>query len=114
MGEPEVVVRVASERDVDAIAAFGAAVVPAHDEPIIGKAAAEEQVELWRSRQRLRAALVEVPRPAVRVILEHFAGNERAAALYEREGFVHLRRDPAASGDPAAATVWRVLDLRSA
>jgi RimJ/RimL family protein N-acetyltransferase len=54
-----------------------------------------------------------VPREASRVILEHFAGNERAAAFYEREGFEHLRTDPAASGDPAAATVWRVLDLET-
>jgi len=56
---------------------------------------------------------LRVPRRASRVILEHFAGNERAAVFREREGFVHLRTDPAVSGDPAAATVWRVLDLTS-
>lgn len=164
--ESVVVVRLASEHDVDAIAAFGVAVVPPHYESIIGRAAAEEQVELWWTPERLqaalsngallvaeqdselvgvaevgeweadpviwklyvlpdrrgrgigrallRAALAELPRPASRVILEHFAGNERAAAFYEREGFVHLRTDPAASGDPAAATVWRALDLTSA
>ena len=64
-------------------------------------------------RQLLRAALAELPRRASRVILEHFAGSERAAAFSQSEGFVHLRTDPAASGDPAAATVWRVLDLTS-
>jgi ribosomal protein S18 acetylase RimI-like enzyme len=161
----DVAVRLADEHDLDAIEAFGAAVVPAHYEPIIGKAAAQEQVDLWWTRKRLRsalskgalvvaehddelvgvaevgvwerdpviwklylkperrgrgigrvllrAAILEVPREASRVILEHFAGNERAAAFYEREGFEHLRTDPAASGDPAAATVWRVLDLET-
>ncbi len=164
--EPEVVVRLASEHDVDAIAAFGVAVVPPHYQPIIGHAAAAEQVELWWTPERLRAALAdgallvaehgdelvgvaevgeweadpviwklfvradrrgrgigrtllraalaELPHPASRVVLEHFAGNERAAAFYERQGFVHLRTDPAASGEPAAAAVWRVLDLTSA
>ena len=166
MTEPEVVIRLASVGDVDAVAAFGAAVVPPHYEPIIGRAAASEQVELWWTPQQLRAALAdgallvaergdeligvadlgaweaepviwklyvraehrghgigralvraalaEVPRPASRVILEHFAGNEGAAAFYAREGFTHSRTDPADSGDPAAATVWRVLDLTSA
>lgn len=161
----EVGIRLASEHDLDAIAAFGAAVVPAHYEPIIGRAAAEEQVDLWWSRERLeaalsngallvaeqdnqlvgvaevgtweadpvvwklyvhpdrrgrgigrallRAAIAQLPDPASRVLLEHFAGNERAAAFYEREGFVHLRTDPSASGEPAAATVWRVLELKS-
>lgn len=164
--EPEVVIRLADEHDLHAIAGFGAAVIPAHYEPIIGRAAAQEQVHLWWGRERLLAALsdgvlliavdadelvgvaevgmwdgdpviwklyvraehrgrgigrallwaaiAELPRPASRVILEHFAGNERAAAFYAHEGFVHLRTDPAPSGDPAAATVWRVLDLESA
>jgi len=42
------------------------------------------------------------------VLLVHVAGNARAAAFYEREGFVPLRTDPALDGDPAAAVVWRV------
>lgn len=45
--EPEVVVRLVSEHGVAAIAALGVAVVPPFDEPNIGKAPAEEQVELW-------------------------------------------------------------------
>jgi ribosomal protein S18 acetylase RimI-like enzyme len=161
--EPEVVIRLADEQDLDSIRAFGAVVVPAHYDPIIGPAAAQEQVDLWWTRERLLAALSdgvllvaeadgelvgvaevgawdgdpviwklyvrpghrgrgigrmlllsaisEVPREASRVVLEHFAGNERAGAFYQREGFEHLRTDPAVSGEPAAATVWRVLDL---
>ncbi len=160
----EVSIRLADERDLAAIAAFGAAVVPAHYEPIIGRDAALEQVDVWwtyeqlhsawqtgalliaeddelvgvaelgslegepvvwklyidperrgegTGRRLLHAAIAEIPRPASRVVLEHFAGNERAAAFYEREGFHHLRTEPAASGDPAAATVWRARPLDS-
>jgi ribosomal protein S18 acetylase RimI-like enzyme len=65
-------------------------------------------------RQLLVAAISEVAPEASRLVLEHLAGNERAAAFYEREGFVHLRTDPAPSGDPAAAIVWRVLNLDAA
>lgn len=161
----EVVIRLADEHDLDDIAAFGAAVVPCHYEPIIGRAAAHQQVERWWTRERLatalsngvvlvaehdgdligvaevgawegdpviwklylasghrgrgigrallRAAIAELPRSATRVMVEHVAGNHRAAAFYEREGFRHLRTEPAASGDPAAATVWRVRALES-
>jgi hypothetical protein len=52
-----------------------------------------------------------LPEGTTRVLLEHVAGNDRAAAFDEREGFVQLRTAPAASGDPAAATVWRVHSL---
>jgi GNAT superfamily N-acetyltransferase len=55
-------------------------------------------------RALLRAAISEAPREVSRVLLEHFTGNERAAAFYELEGFEHLHTEPAASGDPAAAT----------
>lgn len=59
-------------------------------------------------RSLLQATIDGLPDDVPRVVLEHVAGNVRAAAFYEREGFRHLRTDPAASGDPAAATVWRV------
>lgn len=62
-------------------------------------------------RDLLRAVTAELPRGTSRVLVEHFAGNRRAAAFYEREGFVHLRTDPAPSGDPAADQVWRVRQL---
>lgn len=39
-----------------------------------------------------------------RVLLEHFAANERAAAFYEREGFAVDHVEPSAVGD----VVWRV------
>ncbi|SDG82004.1 GNAT family N-acetyltransferase [Klenkia brasiliensis] len=39
-----------------------------------------------------------------RVLLEHFAANERAAAFYEREGFVVDHVETSAVGD----VVWRV------
>jgi hypothetical protein len=55
--EPEVVIRLADEQDLDTIRAFGAVVVPAHYDPIIGPAAAQEQVDLWWPRERLLAAL---------------------------------------------------------
>lgn len=155
---PEVHVRRAGVADLDAVAAFGAAVVPAHYEPILGAEAARRQVDDWWTTERLAAAqaagdlhLVEqdgrvvgvaevgtwqdepvlwklyvhpdvrgrgvgpallravvaaLPAGTERLLLEHFAGNTRAAAFYEREGFTHLRTDPAPDGDPAAATVW--------
>lgn len=62
-------------------------------------------------RTLLHAVIDGLPGSPRRIVLEHFAGNRRAAAFYEREGFVHLRTDPAANGDPAAATVWRARDL---
>lgn len=159
----EVHIRRAGVADLDEVAAFGATVVPAHYEPILGPEAARLQVSTWWSPDRLAAAqaagnlhLVErdgrvvgvaevgtwhdepvvwklyvhpdargrgvgrallqtvvdlLPAGAPRVLLEHVAGNVRAAAFYEREGFVHLRTDPAPDGDPATATVWRVRDL---
>ncbi len=158
----EASIRLADERDLAAIAAFGAAVVPDHYEPIVGRDVALEQVDVWwtdaqlhsawrtgalliaeddelvgveelgllegepvvwklyigperrgegTGSRLLHAAIAEIPRPASRVMLEHFAGNEPAAAVYQREGFHHLRTEPAASGDPAAATVWRARPL---
>ena len=162
--EHKVAIRLADEHDVDAIARFGAAVIPPHYEPLIGKAAAQEQVDRWWARERLtaalsngvllvavddanqlvgvaevgrwegdpviwklyvhperrgrgigrallRAAISEVPRPASRVILEHFAGNKRAATFYEREGFTVRRVEPSPTGVPALGVVWRARRL---
>lgn len=84
----------------------------------------DEQV-IWklyvapRSRSRgigvalLERAMAKLPADTDHVLVEHFAGNTRAAAFYDREGFRVLRTDPAASGDPAAAVVWRIRDLSS-
>lgn len=156
-------IRTATAADIDAIIAFGTAFVPRHYEPIIGREAAQGQVDRWWTRDRfltvlddgelfvaeepgqivgvaelgawddtpviwklyvhpdrrgrgigrslLRAVITRLPTATSRVLLEHFAGNERAADFYAREGFVHLRTEPAASGDPSAATEWRVLEL---
>lgn len=58
---------------------------------------------------RLIEALVDqLPPDATRVCVEHFAGNERAGAFYEREGFTVERVDASAGGDPALDVVWRV------
>ena len=65
----------------------------------------------WRGRSigrdLLRTAVAARPHGVDQVLLEHFAGNHGAARFYEREGFLEIRSRPAASGDPAAATVWR-------
>ncbi|GEK21696.1 GNAT family N-acetyltransferase [Cellulomonas xylanilytica] len=64
---------------------------------------------------RLVAALVDqLPPDATRLCVEHFAGNERAGAFYEREGFTVERVDPSATGDPALDVVWRARTLRDA
>ena len=58
---------------------------------------------------RLIEALVRrLPPDAERLCVEHFAGNERAGAFYEREGFTVERTAPSADGDPALDVVWRV------
>ena len=55
----------------------------------------------------LRALTDQLPPEATRVVIEHFAGNVRAGAFYEREGFAVERITPHPSGEPARATVWR-------
>ena len=156
-------IRQARADDLDAVMAFGATHVPPHYEPIIGRAAARRQVDLWWTREYLapavdagalivaeangevigiaqwgdwdgdpvvwklyihpewrgqgvgpallRAVEADLPTGTPRLLVEHFAGNHRAAAFYEREGFVHLHTDAARGGDPAAAQVWRARDL---
>lgn len=58
---------------------------------------------------RLVGAVVgQLPADADRLWVEHLAGNERAGAFYEREGFGVDRVDPSPTGDRARAQVWRV------
>jgi ribosomal protein S18 acetylase RimI-like enzyme len=59
----------------------------------------------------LRAAVGALPPGTDHVLVEHFAGNVRAAAFYEREGFTVVDADSAA--DDPAALVWRRLDLEA-
>lgn len=155
-------VRVAEADDMDAIVAFGSAVVPPHYTPVIGARAAQEQLTWWTS-ERLAAALTAgrvhvavaegsvvgvsqtgelageqviwklylapefrgrslgvellghaigaLPAGTDHVLVEHFAGNVRASTFYEREGFRVVSTEPASSGDPNAAIVWRRLEL---
>ncbi|WP_246123415.1 GNAT family N-acetyltransferase [Cellulomonas terrae] len=61
---------------------------------------------------RLIDALIEqLPSDASRVCVEHFAGNVRAGAFYEREGFTVERVEPSVAGDPALDVVWRTRPL---
>jgi hypothetical protein len=45
------------------------------------------------------------------VLVEHAAGNARAARFHEREGWAVGRTEKAKSGDPRATVVWRRFDL---
>jgi ribosomal protein S18 acetylase RimI-like enzyme len=63
-------------------------------------------------RQLLRQAIAALPEDTEQVFVEHFAGNVRAGAFYEREGFTVVRREPSGSGDPQADVVWRRLPLQ--
>lgn len=56
-GNAEPVVRTAEAGDVPAIRAFGEAHVRPHYAPLIGVAAADEQVRRWWDEQQLRAAV---------------------------------------------------------
>jgi GNAT superfamily N-acetyltransferase len=155
----EPVVRDARHDDVVAICRFGEAHVRPHYAPLIGAAAADDQVRLWwnethlgaavagglvvvaeadgqlvgvgqRGRRgpdhviyklylhpryrgrglgpRLLAALAgQLPANADRLYIEHFVGNERAGAFYEREGFTVERTEPSPTGDPALGVMWR-------
>jgi GNAT superfamily N-acetyltransferase len=61
---------------------------------------------------RLIDALVrQLPAGTDRLHVEHFAGNGRAGAFYDREGFAVQRVEPSPSGEPARAVVWRVREL---
>lgn len=52
-----------------------------------------------------------LPPDVDRLCIEHFAGNSRAGAFYEREGFAVERVEPSASGRPELDVVWRVREL---
>lgn len=61
---------------------------------------------------RLIDALIgQLPPDASRVGVEHFAGNVRAGAFYEREGLTVDRVEPSVAGDPALDVVWRTRPL---
>jgi ribosomal protein S18 acetylase RimI-like enzyme len=45
------------------------------------------------------------------VLVEHFAGNTKAAKFYDREGWTVVSIEPSRSGDPNAAVVWRRITL---
>lgn len=53
------------------------------------------------------ALIATLPAGTAEFWVEHFQGNPRAAAFYEREGFALDRVAPTASGDPRRAQVWR-------
>lgn len=157
-------IRVAKPKDVDAIVAFGAEVVPQHYAPILGADGAQAQLEWWTSSriasavaahrvllavtdeaivgvcetgqyageqviwklylasdrrgrslgaELLRRAVDSLPDTARHVLVEHFAGNDRAGSFYQREGFAAVHTETAHSGNPRAAVVWRRLELDS-
>jgi ribosomal protein S18 acetylase RimI-like enzyme len=53
----------------------------------------------------------QLPTDVDRLYIEHFAGNERAGAFYEREGFTVQRIEPSPTGNPALGVVWRTRPL---
>jgi GNAT superfamily N-acetyltransferase len=55
----------------------------------------------------LDAVIGQLPAGADRLLVEHFAANERAGAFYEREGFAVDSVAPSPTGDPALDIVWR-------
>lgn len=69
----------------------------------------------WRGRslgvRLLERAVAALPDGTRTVLVEHFAGNTRAGAFYEREGFGVVRTEAAESGDAQATVVWRRLEL---
>ncbi|MFI9811892.1 GNAT family N-acetyltransferase [Saccharothrix variisporea] len=159
----EPVVRDARHDDVVAICRFGEAHVRPHYAPLIGAAAADEQVRRWWNETHVAAAVAgglvvvaevdghvvgvgqrgrrgadhvvyklyvhprhrgrglgprlldvltgQLPSDADRLYIEHFVGNERAGAFYEREGFTVERIEPSPTGDPRLGVVWRARPL---
>jgi ribosomal protein S18 acetylase RimI-like enzyme len=59
----------------------------------------------------LDALIAQLPADADRLYVEHFVGNARAGAFYEREGFTVERIEPGPAQDPALGVVWRVRPL---
>ncbi|MDT9593295.1 GNAT family N-acetyltransferase [Nocardioides zeae] len=63
---------------------------------------------------RLVAAVEDaLPSDVRRLSVEHFAGNVRAAAFYEREGFAVERVEPSSTGSRALDVVWRARPVGS-
>ncbi len=60
----------------------------------------------------LERAIAGLPAGTDHVLVEHFAGNGRAGAFYEREGFEVVDTESDSSGNPSAAVVWRRRNLR--
>ncbi|WP_231735088.1 GNAT family N-acetyltransferase [Microbacterium hominis] len=58
----------------------------------------------------IEAVIQRLPSNGARLCVEHFAGNERAGAFYEREGFF-VERIERSGADSARDVVWRVRDL---
>jgi SAM-dependent methyltransferase/GNAT superfamily N-acetyltransferase len=61
--------------------------------------------------QLLDAVISAIPSGSTRLLTEHVAGNERAAAFYAREGFEVVRVEDDPDGLDAAALVWRARPL---
>ncbi|MFI9456851.1 GNAT family N-acetyltransferase [Amycolatopsis sp. NPDC052450] len=153
----------ARQGDVVAICRFGEAHIRPHYAPLIGTAAADEQVRRWWNKTHVDAAVAgglvvieetdgqvvgvgqrgrrganhvvyklylhprhrgrrlgprlldvligQLPADAERLYIEHFVGNERAGAFYEREGFTVERIESSPTGDPALGVVWRARPL---
>ena len=59
----------------------------------------------------LEALTAQLPADADRLYIEHFVGNERAGAFYEREGFTVESIEPGPADNPALRVVWRVRPL---
>lgn len=59
----------------------------------------------------IAAVVGSLPAGVDRLCIEHFAGNNRAGAFYEREGFEVERVDPNPSGRSELDVVWRARDL---
>ncbi|MCB0896272.1 MAG: GNAT family N-acetyltransferase [Nocardioides sp.] len=55
----------------------------------------------------LRHAIAGLPVDCDQVFVEHVAGNTRAAAFYEREGFEIVKIEPGTADTPEGAIVWR-------
>ncbi|MDR6176022.1 GNAT superfamily N-acetyltransferase [Nocardioides zeae] len=55
----------------------------------------------------IEAVVASLPPDVARLLIEHFAGNARAGAFYEREGFAVERVDRSATGRPELDVVWR-------
>jgi GNAT superfamily N-acetyltransferase len=59
----------------------------------------------------LEALTTQLPADADRLYIEHFVGNDRAGAFYEREGFTVESVEPGPADNPALGVVWRVRPL---